>query len=163
MIFSPGLFGYLDSPTRISAHLMGRERTELTRNRQNPEPEYKTMKMKSHLTGVAFAALLIAGAALPANAEDAAPPKDQPAAPAATTQPETPPPSVPRPSIAPKTEEPPAAPVADEPPPPGHRRYAHRRHYWRHHYAYWEPFPILWPHVYHNRLYWSRVPWTWRF
>jgi hypothetical protein len=35
MIFSPGLFGYLDSQTRISAHLVGRERAELTRNRQN--------------------------------------------------------------------------------------------------------------------------------
>jgi hypothetical protein len=121
------------------------------------------MKIKSHFTGLALAALLIAGAALPACAEDAAAPKDQPAPPpAATTQPEAPPPSVPRPSIVPKAAEPPpAAPVADEPPARPQRRYAHR-HHWRHGYyrtAYWEPFPVYWPHLYHSRLYWSRAPW----
>ena len=48
---------------------------------------------------------------------------------------------------------------------PRHRRYAHR-HWHRYGYyrtAYWEPFPIFWPHFYHNRIHWSRIPWLFRF
>ena len=120
--------------------------------------------MKTHFTGLAFAVLFVFGPTLPGYAEDAAAPK-APAAPTATqapaaTQTEAPPPSVPRPSLAPKTAEP-ASPPAAEPTPPRHRRYAHR-HYQRHgHYrtAYWEPFPIYWPHFYRNRIRWNRIPW----
>jgi hypothetical protein len=125
--------------------------------------------MKGHFTGLAVAALLVAiGATLPGHAEDAAAPKatTAPAAaqtPAATPA-EAPPPSVPRPSLAPKTAEPASPPVAEEAA-PRHRRYAHR-HWHRYGYyrtAYWEPFPIFWPHIYHNRVHWSRMPWIFPF
>jgi hypothetical protein len=111
-------------------------------------------KMKSHITGLAFAALLVIAPALPGHAEDAAP-----AAPPAANQTEAPP-SVPRPSLAPKTAEPASAPEATENAPPRHRRYAHR--HWRR-YAYWEPFPIFFPHFYHNRVRWYRIPWAFNF
>jgi hypothetical protein len=124
------------------------------------------IEMKPYFTGLAVAALLAVGSTLPGYAQDA------PAAPAAKT--EAPPPSVARPSIVPKTTEP-TAPVADkaaepEAKPvsderPRHRRYA-RRHYWRngyYHTAYWEPFPIFWPHFYRHRLHWNRIPWAFRF
>jgi hypothetical protein len=124
--------------------------------------------MKTSLAGLAVAALLVAGSSLPGFAEDAAAPQT-PAAQAPTMPPaaETDASSgaEPRPSIAPKTAEP-AQPAADaEPAAPRHRRYAHYRH---HHYgyyrtAYWEPFPIYWPHFYHNRIHWNRVPWLVRF
>ncbi|THD62334.1 MAG: hypothetical protein E7813_20625 [Bradyrhizobium sp.] len=107
--------------------------------------------MKSYFAGVAIAALLVGGLALPGYAEDAV--KPAPAAP----QTEAPPPSVPRPSLVPKTAEPDAKTVPDE---RRHRRYAHR-HYRR--YAYWEPFPIFWPHVDHNQIRWNRIPWAFRF
>ena len=29
--------------------------------------------------------------------------------------------------------------------------------------AYWEPFPIYWPHFYHRRIHWNRIPWIVRF
>jgi len=67
---------------------------------------------------------------------------------------------MPRPSILPKNAEPapqPIAPQADDAAPRRHRHYAHRRYGW--HYAYWQPFPIYWPHLYHSRIYWSRIPW----
>jgi hypothetical protein len=113
--------------------------------------------MKSHFTGLAVAALLVIASPLPGHAEDAA----APAAPAAANQTETPPVSVPRPSLAPKTAEPAAAaPEAAEPAQPRHRRYAHR--HWRR-YAYWEPFPIFLPHLYHNRIHWYRIPWAFNF
>jgi hypothetical protein len=111
--------------------------------------------MKSHITGLAFAALLVIGPALPGHAEDAAP-----AAPATTNQTDAPPASVPRPSLGPKTAEPAPAPEAAEPTPPRHRRYAHR--HWRR-YAYWEPFPIFLPHFYRNRIRWYRIPWAFNF
>ena len=117
--------------------------------------------MKQHFTGFAVAALLVSGFALPTLAAEDAP---APAAPAAAPT-EAPPPSVPRPSIMPKTAEPAPAPVAAAEPAPRHRRHAHRR--WRgygaYRTAYWEPFPIFWPHLYHNRIHWSRVPWIVRF
>ena len=118
--------------------------------------------LSGHLAGFAIAALLVVGPACSSFADDVPAPQT-PAAPTAQTpaaQPETPPPSVPRPSLAPKTADP-AAPAADaEPLPPPHRHYAYRHRHWHRHYAYWEPFgPVLWPHLHHNRIYWSRVPW----
>jgi hypothetical protein len=124
--------------------------------------------MKLHFSGLAVAALIVIGSNLPGYAEDAVAPTT-PAAPATVqtpaAQPETPPASVPRPSLAPKAAEPAPAPVADEPPQRPHRRYAHRRwHRWGYYRtAYWEPFPIFWPHFYHNRLHWGRIPWAFRF
>jgi hypothetical protein len=124
--------------------------------------------MKPHFTGLAVAALIVIGSNLPGYAEDAAAPTT-PAAPATVqtpaAQPETPPASVARPSLAPKAAEPAPAPVADEPPQRPHRRYAHRRwHRWGYYRtAYWEPFPIFWPHFYHNRIRWGRIPWAFRF
>jgi hypothetical protein len=120
------------------------------------------IEMKTHFTGLAVAALLIVGSALPSFAEDAAAPST-PAAPTAA-QTEAPPLSVPRPSLVPKTAAP-ASPTADaEPLPPPHRRYAHHhRRYGYYRTAYWEPFPIYWPHLYHNRIHWNRTPWVFRF
>jgi hypothetical protein len=117
------------------------------------KPVFRIIAMKTHFTGLAVAALLIIGPPLPGHAEDTtAAPTQTPAA----TPTEAPPPSVPRPSLAPKAAEP-ASPAADAQPAPRHHRgYAHR--HWRR-YAYWEPFPIYWPHVYHNRLHWNRIPW----
>src|SRR5471032_1815839 len=109
--------------------------------------------MKSYFTGVAMAALLVTGSILPSYAEDAAAPK----APAAT-QSDAPPQSVPRPSLAPKAAEPATAPaasktvepdtksVSDER--PRQRRYAHRYRHGYYRTAYWQPFPIYWPHIY---------------
>jgi hypothetical protein len=109
------------------------------------------IEMRSDFTALAIVTLLAVAPAAVGHAEDAAPAQ---AAPAATqTQPPT---SVPRPSIVPKTTEPAAAPVADEAAPRRHRHYA-RRHYRR--YAYWEPFPVYWPHLYHSRIHWNRIPW----
>jgi hypothetical protein len=113
-------------------------------------------EMKSHFTGLAVAALLVIAPALPGHAEDTA----APAAPATANQTEPPPPSVPRPSLAPQTAEPASAPAAAEATEPRHRRYAHR--HWRR-YAYWEPFPIYWPHLYRNRIHWNRIPWALNF
>jgi hypothetical protein len=126
------------------------------------------MKMKTRLMGFAVAAALAAAPTFPSFAEDASP---APAAGSTTTPaatPNQPPPvSVPRPSIMPNTAEP-SKPVAadkpvaterpvvtDEPASRRNRRYV-RRH-WR--YAYWQPFPIYWPHLYRSHIYWSRIPW----
>jgi hypothetical protein len=120
------------------------------------------IEMKTHFTGLALAALLTIGSTLPGYTEDAAKPAVSAAPPAAQT--ETPPPSVPRPSLAPKTAEPAPTPAA-EPASRPHRRYA-RRHQWRYGYyrtAYWEPFPIFWPHLYRHRVHWNRIPWMFRF
>jgi hypothetical protein len=115
--------------------------------------------MKMHFTGLAVAALLVTAPAMPGFAEDAAAPATLPA-PAAAGKQETPPPSVPRPSIVPNAAPPASAPVAEESA-PRHRRVAHRR--WRgygsYRTAYWEPFPIYWPHLHRNQIHWSRVPW----
>jgi hypothetical protein len=118
--------------------------------------------MKPHFTGIAVAALLVIGSSLPSYAEDAvAPPA--PSVPAAA-QTEAPPPSVSRPSIVPKTAEPASASVAAEPA-PRHRHTAHRhwRGYGTYRTAYWEPFPIYWPHLYHSRIHWNRIPWIFHF
>jgi hypothetical protein len=111
--------------------------------------------MKTHIAGLAVAALLLAiGPTFPVHAEDAA----APAAPAAP-QTEAPPPSVPRPSLTPKAAEP--APAADETTQPPRRRYAHRYHgrYGYYRTGYWQPFPIYWPHLYRNRIHWSQIRW----
>jgi hypothetical protein len=115
--------------------------------------------MNKQFTGIAVAALLSLGASFPSHAQDAAKPTD-PSAPAATKT--EAPASVARPSIAPKTAdapktaEPAAKPATTEPAPRRHRRYA-RHHYRR--YAYWEPFPIYFPHFHRHRVYWNRIPW----
>lgn len=122
--------------------------------------------MKTHFTGFTLAALLMVGLTLPGRAEDAT----TPAAPPAAAQKEAAPPSVPRPSIAPKAADPAAsapapAAAATEPEPAPHRRYAHRHwhRYGYYHTAYWEPFPIYWPHFYHSRVHWGRIPWFFSF
>ena len=117
--------------------------------------------MKSHLTGLAVAALLVIGPTLSGHAEDAAP--RETAAPAAA-QADAPPSSVPRPSLAPKAAEP-ASPEAttDTPPSPRHFAHRHYRRYGYYHTAYWEPFPIYWPHLYRHRIHWNRIPWMFPF
>jgi hypothetical protein len=122
--------------------------------------KFRMTLMKAPLTGLALATLLTIGSAFPGYAEDAAVPAAAPAA----KQTEAPPPSVPRPSPAPKTAEPASPPVAAEPA-PRHRRYAHRhwRRYGYYRTAYWEPFPIYWPHLYRNRIHWNRIPWLVNF
>ncbi len=122
--------------------------------------------MKSQFAGLAVAALLVTGLTLPGHAEDAVP--KTPAAP----QSEAPPPSVARPALVPKaatpaapattttTADPDAKTVTEER--PRLRRSAHR-HYGRYRTAYWEPFPVYWPHLYRNRIHWNRIPWTFRF
>jgi hypothetical protein len=126
------------------------------------------IRMKTSRTtfaGCSLAALLVIGSALPGFAQDAAAPQtpaaQTPAPPAAPA--ETQPSTVPRPSIVPKTAEP-ASPAADAEPLPRHRHYAYRhRRYGYYRTAYWEPFPVYWPHFYHNRIHWNRVPWFVRF
>ena len=116
----------------------------------------------------AAALMVMAATEFSARADDTAP-AAAPAAPAATTATppapaDWPPVNVPRPSIvlqkadtgADKGAEPQAPQTSDEKPPRRHRHYAHR-HHWR--YAYWEPFPIYWPHLYHSHIYWSRISW----
>jgi len=119
--------------------------------------------MKAHFTGLAIAALLVIGPTLPGYAEDAGAPA-VPAAPAAA-QTEAPPPSVPRPSLAPKAAEPAPLRAEAEPAPRLHRRYAYRhwRRYGYYRTAYWQPFPIYWPHLYRSRIHWSRIPWAFNF
>jgi hypothetical protein len=138
----------------------------------------RMIRMKTPLAGLAIAALLTVASTIPGFAEDA--PKTPPAdAPAATTAApaDTTPGVAPRPSLlsrknnpsaaGPKADEPKTAeqPAADAPPLQHRRHYAHRHHrYWgNYRYAYWEPFPIFFPHVYHNRIHWNRIPWMFRF
>jgi hypothetical protein len=100
------------------------------------------------------AALLLAASCLPVHAEDA---------PAATTPPSAAAPSdakpaaVPRPSIAPKAtdEATDAAPATSSEAPRRHRRAGYRYR----HYAYWQPFPIYFPHLYRHHIVWNRYPW----
>lgn len=98
------------------------------------------------------AALLLAASCLPVHAEDA---------PAATTPPpaapgDAKPAVVPRPSIAPQATDraKDATPAATSDVPRRHRAaYRTRR------YAYWEPFPIYFPHLYRHHIVWSRHRW----
>jgi hypothetical protein len=118
--------------------------------------------MKSHLTKLAVAALLIAAPALAAQAEDS------PASAPAAAQPETPA-SVPRPSIVPKAAAPAPSPQAAPsaaapdatPAKPRARRTAHRHHrrYGVYRAGYFGPFRFYWPQVHWPRVYWHRVAW----
>jgi hypothetical protein len=124
--------------------------------------------MKSYFARLAVAALLATGPTVSSHAEDTAAPK-APAAP----QSEAPPPSVPRPSLAPKTAEPATVPAASKTAEPDaksasderprHRRYVRRYRHGYYRTAYWQPFPIYWPHVYRSRIHWNRIPWAFRF
>ena len=118
------------------------------------------IEMKTHFAGLAIAALLVVAPTLPGHAQDAttpAAPAASPAAPA-TAPAEPPPATVPRPSIVPKAAGPssPQADAGTEAAPRRHRHYAYR-HY--RHYGYWQPFPVYWPHLWHNRIVWNRMPW----
>ena len=122
------------------------------------------IEMRVRYLAISTAALMaMAATELSARADDTAPttsaaPAATTAAPAATT--DAPPANVPRPSIVPKTADKgaePAAPQAsDDTTSRPRRRYAHRRHL---RYAYWEPFPVYWPHLYRSHIYWNRIPW----
>jgi hypothetical protein len=121
--------------------------------------------MKSYFTGFAIAVLLVTGSIWPGYAQDAA----TPAAPAATSS-DAPPASVPRPSLAPKAAAPaPAATTADPDTKnvsderPRRRRYSRRYRHGYYRTAFWQPFPIYWPHLYHSRIHWNRIPWAFRF
>jgi hypothetical protein len=107
---------------------------------------------------IAAALLLVIGPTLPGHAEDT--PNAAPAP--AASQTEAPPPSVARPSLAPKTAEPASVSAAADPAP---RRHSHRQHrrYGYYRSAYWEPFPIYWPHFYRHRMHWNRIPWAFHF
>ncbi|MFT4115778.1 hypothetical protein [Bradyrhizobium sp.] len=114
--------------------------------------------MKMHALGIAAATLFLTASALPARADDTpAATTAAPAEPAQATQPAQPPTSVPRPAIVPKSAEP-AAPQASSEPAP---RTAPKRTAQRHHrrYAYWQPFPVYWPHIYRSHVVWNRIPW----
>ena len=107
--------------------------------------------------------MVMAATEFSARADDTTPAAPQTPATTAAPPPTTsdaPPENVPRPSIVPpsadKGTEPAAPQTTDNSTLRRHRHYAHRRH-WRD--AYWEPFPIYWPHFYHNRVYWNRIPW----
>lgn len=106
--------------------------------------------MKTYFRSFAAAALLIAATSLPGYAEDAAPAATTPS-PAASAPAET----TPTQAQPPKAAD--ATPDATSEPTAHHRRHYAHRHHWR--YAYWEPFPVFWPHVYHSRIVWNRVPW----
>jgi hypothetical protein len=123
---------------------------------------HRIIKMKSHLTKLAVAALLIAAPALTARAEDA---------PAPAAKHETPA-SVPRPSIVPKAAAPaptasaaqtaPSAATTDATPAkPRVRRSAHRYH--RRHgvyrAGYFGPFYVVWPRIHWPRIHWQRTAW----
>jgi hypothetical protein len=120
---------------------------------------HRIIDMKSHLTKLAVAALLLAAPALTARAEDT---------PAAAAQPETPA-SVPRPSIVPNAAAPAPTPSAAQtaattdatPAKPRVRRSAHRHHRRTGVYraGYFGPFYVTWPRVHWPRIHWHRVAW----
>ncbi|MDN3274127.1 hypothetical protein QWJ07_07730 [Frankia sp. RB7] len=108
--------------------------------------------MKTHVFGIAVATLFLTMSVLPGWAEDKS--TTPTAAPAQATPP---PESVPRPAIVPKTAEPVAPQASTEPEPRATpRRYVHRQ---QRRYAYWQPFPVYWPHVYRSHVVWNRIPW----
>jgi hypothetical protein len=127
--------------------------------------------MKARFIGFAVTVLLVFVQARASHAEDTAAPAPAPAA----VQTETTPPSVARPSIVPKAAEPASPPTAEKTAGtdakrvseerPRARRHAHRYHrrYGYYRTAYWQPFPIYWPHFARHRIYWSRIPWSFRF
>ena len=120
--------------------------------------------MNACFKGFAAAALLCATFSLPVYAEDAPAATASPAASTstqaaptqATPNEATPAPStVPRPALVPKATDA-TTDATTEPAPRRHRHYA-RYHYRR--YAYWEPFPIFFPHLYRSHIVWNRVRW----
>jgi hypothetical protein len=129
--------------------------------------------MKPPIYGLALAALLAVAPAFAGYAEDATtpPPPAESGPPAATTPPpqtETPaqtttqtqssPVSVARPAIVPRAIEPPSSrDAAADAPPPQQRHSARRRD--RGYASFLQPFPIYVPHLYRNRIVWSRLPW----
>jgi hypothetical protein len=127
-------------------------------------PTHGVIEMRVRYLALSAATLMLMAATdLSARADDTAPAAPQ--APPATTAPppatsDAPPANVPRPSIVPQSTDKGAEPVApqtsDDTTPRRHRHYAHRRHL---RYAYWEPFPVYWPHIYRGRIYWNRIPW----
>jgi hypothetical protein len=148
-------------------------RARFARSQWQPPTAEGITKMKKRLMGFAVAAALVAAHTLPSHAEDATPTPPAGGATTPSATPSEPPVSVPRPSILPKTVEP-SKPVVTEKPTTAekpvatdkpvvtdddtarrHRRYA-RRH-WR--YAYWQPFPVYWPHLSRSHFYWSRISW----
>jgi hypothetical protein len=118
------------------------------------------IEMKTHIYGLALAALLAVAPALAGHAEEATPAAENPPA-AATGQTQSPPVSVARPSIVPKSAEksteqqPPSSDAAAEAAPP---RQRHARRHYRRYATYWTPFPIYLPHFTHSRIVWSRMP-----
>src|SRR5690242_6059260 len=107
--------------------------------------------MRARSIGLAFAALLVLGRAVPGHAQDAAPnstatPSSTPSAAPPTEAPA----NAPRPAIVPKTAEP--APASIEKP-RRHRRHAHH-HYRR--YAYWQPLAIYLPRFHRHGISWHR-------
>jgi hypothetical protein len=113
----------------------------------------RMIAMTNNLKAIAAATLLLAALNVPCRAEDA--PATPPAAAQATPgDSKATPADVPRPSI--KSTDTAAPDAASEPAPRHRRHYAHR--YYRY-YAYREPFPIFFPHLYHNRIVWNRVSW----
>lgn len=113
--------------------------------------------MKTLLTGLALATLLVATSSIPSRADDVAAPAAATSAPVAPApQAEAPPPSVARPALVPKTDAQPIQPQATDMAPRPRRHYAHRRY---RHYAFWEPIPIYIPNLFHHRIHWSRISW----
>jgi hypothetical protein len=118
--------------------------------------------MKMIYTRLTVATLLLAATYAPSHGEDAvAPPPSVPPAESApnsqTDMPSSGAPRaspVPRPSIVRKIADTTPAQPTDAVRP--YRRHADRR-YQR--YAYWEPFPLYLPHLYHQRVSWSRIRW----
>jgi hypothetical protein len=108
--------------------------------------------MNSCFKGFAAAAVLVAAFSLPAHAEDA--PAAQTPVQAVPSEAKPAPDVVPRPALVPKATD--ATPDTASEPARRHRRYA--RHYYRR-YAYWEPFPIYFPHLYRNHIVWNRISW----
>jgi hypothetical protein len=103
----------------------------------------------------AVAALLLTALNFSCYAEDA--PAAVPGASGQAAQGDTKPvpKDVPRPSLAAKPAD--TTPDATGAPAPRHRRHYAHRHY--RHYAYWEPFPVYFPHLYRSRITWNRVSW----
>jgi len=119
--------------------------------------------MKTPIYGLALAALLAVAPAFAGHAEDATTPPPQTETPAqtqtqTTTQAQSPPVSVARPAIVPQaTELPPSRDAAAGTAPPQQGHSARRRD--RGYASFWQPFPIYVPHLYRNRIVWSRLPW----
>jgi hypothetical protein len=113
----------------------------------------RMIAMTIDFKGLAAAVTLLTALSFPCYAEDAT---MAPAASDQAAQGDAKPRDVQRPALTAKSAD--TAPDATtDIAPSRHRHYAHRRYY--RHVAYWEPFPIYFPHFFHNRITWNRVPW----